>query len=126
MKIKNIDHFVIKTANLEKCVEFYTQILGLDCECAGGKNAVKFGDCKINIHTQTSDFTPVAKNPQIGSADFCLIAEGDIENIKAEIIANGGKIALGIVPRNGAKGAMQSIYLYDPDGNLVEIAVYEK
>ena len=117
---------MILSSNLKATLDFYAGILGFSHECEDGKHALKFANSKINIHEVSSKFTPVAKNRAVGSADFCLIADGDIEKIKSEILANGGKIALGVVERNGAKGVMKSIYLYDPDGNLVEIAVYEK
>ncbi|MDA3078542.1 VOC family protein [Campylobacter sp. JMF_06 NA1] len=124
MKIKNIDHFVILSANLEATLKFYGEILDLEIVQNGAKMAVKFGDSKINIHQKLAEFLPVAKNQTYGSADFCLIAQGDIDEIAREITSRGAIIELGPVERTGALGKMKSVYLYDPDGNLVEISVY--
>lgn len=124
MKLTHIDHLVITTQNLEKCLEFYSTILDMHIEECNGRYALKFGNCKINIHQSKGEFQPAASNPSYGSADFCLIAEGKIEDIKAQIEQRGYVLELDIVKRNGAKGEMQSIYLRDFDGNLVEIACY--
>lgn len=126
MKITKIDHFVLVTDDLQKCVEFYEGILGLEHVCEGGKHSLRFGSSKINIHTRAGEFAPFAARPSAGSADFCLIYEGQsAQQLKTELESKGAQIELGVVPRNGAHGAMQSIYLRDPDGNLVELGVYE-
>ena len=72
MRIRNIDHFVLVTENLEKCLAFYAGVLGMEHVCRDGRHAVKFGGQKINIHTRPGEFTPFARNPVAGSADFCL------------------------------------------------------
>ena len=126
MKIKGIDHFVLVTEDLQKCVEFYEGVLGLEYVCEGGKHSLCFGSSKINIHTRASEFAPFAARPIAGSADFCLICEGQsAQQLKTELESKGAQIELGVVPRTGARGAMQSLYLRDPDGNLVELGVYE-
>lgn len=76
MKIKEIDHFVLVTENLQKCVEFYEEILGLEHVCEGGRHSLRFGSSKINIHTRAGEFAPFAARPSAGSADFCLICKG--------------------------------------------------
>ena len=126
MRIRNIDHFVLVTEHLNDCLAFYTGVLGLEHVRAKGQHALKFGGQKINIHTKPGEFSPFARNPAPGSADFCLIAEGDIQGIRADLAAQGVKTETEILPRNGALGPMDSLYLRDPDGNLVEIAVYRK
>ncbi len=88
--------------------------------------AVRFGRNKINIHRKKAEFLPAAQNVTYGSQDICLIAEGKIEDIKAEIEAKGYPVELGIVKRTGAMGPIDSVYLRDPDGNLVEISVYRE
>ncbi len=126
MKIDHLDHLVITTADLEKCLHFYVDILGMELDDRNNRYAVKFGNQKFNIHRKKAEFLPAARNVTYGSQDICLIAEGDINDIKAEIEAKGYPIELGIVQRTGACGPIDSIYLRDADENLVEISVYEK
>ena len=126
MKIDHLDHLVITTADLEKCLHFYVDILGMELDRRNDRYAVKFGNQKINIHRQKAEFLPAARNVTYGSQDICLIAQGDINDIKAEIEAKGYPIELGIVQRTGACGPIDSIYLRDADENLVEISVYRQ
>lgn len=126
LKLKNFDHLVLNTANLAACLHFYVDILGMRHKKLNGRHALYFGGQKINIHTRPGEFLPCAQNPVGGSLDFCLIAEGNINEIKKYLITRGIKIAEGAVPRRGALGQMESVYIYDPDGNLVEIAVYRR
>ncbi len=126
MKITEIDHFVLVTDDLQKCVQFYEGILGLEHVCEGGKHSLRFGSSKINIRTRAGEFVPFAARPIAGSADFCLICEDQsAQQLKTELESKGAQIELGVVPRTGARGAMQSIYLRDPGDNLVELGVYE-
>jgi len=125
MKVERFDHIVVTTDNLEKCLHFYVEILEMELDHNNDRYAVKFGNQKINIHRKKAEFLPAAKNVTYGSQDICLIAGGDIEDIKAEIEEKGYPIELGIVDRTGACGPIKSIYLRDPDGNLVEISVYK-
>ena len=124
MKIDRLDHLVITTANLEKCLHFYTDILGMELDRRDGRYAVRFGKQKINIHQCKGEFQPAARNVTYGSQDICLIAEGSIDEIKAELESKGYPIELGIVERTGACGPMDSIYLRDADENLIEISAY--
>lgn len=125
MKLKNIDHMVITTQDLEKCLHFYVDILNMEHEVIDGHHAVKFGNEKFNIHAKKGEFQPAAKNIEYGSQDFCLVAEGDIYEIKEELKAQGCEIVEGVVQCIGTLGTINSVYTRDPDGNLVEIAVYE-
>ena len=125
MKIDHLDHLVVTTADLEKCLHFYVDILGMELDDRNNRYAVKFGNQKINSHRKKAEFLPAARNVTYGSQDICLIAEGDINDIKAEIEEKGYPIELGIVQRTGACGPIDSIYLRDADENLVEISVYK-
>ncbi len=124
MNITGLDHLVITTQDIDKCVAFYEGVLGLRHEVENGKHAFYFGRQKINIHTRPAEFLPAAVHPTYGSQDLCLLAEGDIDAIKSELEAKGYPIEEGVVLRHGALGEMHSIYLRDADGNLIEIAVY--
>lgn len=124
MEISHLDHLVITTTDLKASLHFYGDILNMQVVGDGQRWAVKFGDQKFNLHTRPAEFLPAAKAPTPGSADLCLIAKGKIEDIREELIAKGVVIEEGIVPRTGAQGAIRSVYIRDPDGNLVEISTY--
>lgn len=124
MKLQRYDHLVITTQDTEKCRHFYRDILCMEEDTRNDRLAFRFGNAKINIHRQKAEFLPAARNVTYGSQDICLIAEGDIEEIKQEILDKGYPVELGPVKRTGALGEISSIYLRDPDGNLIEIAVY--
>lgn len=122
--INSIDHMVITTADLEACLHFYVDILGMEHRIANGQHALHFGNQKINLHTRLHEFQPSAKNVQFGSQDFCLITAQNIHDVKTALVSSGVEVIEGVVEREGARGLMDSIYMYDPDGNLVEIAAY--
>ncbi len=125
MELSHLDHFVITTEHPEACIRFYVDILNMELDDSNGRYALKFGNQKINIHRKKAEFTPAAKNVTYGSQDFCLIAKGNIEEIYQELLEKQYPIELGIVNRTGSVGPIRSIYLRDPDGNLVEISTYE-
>lgn len=124
MKISSIDHIVLTTSNLEACLKFYEEVLGLVVACRNGRYALHFGNSKINIHTRPAEFLPAARHPQAGSLDICLVADGPIEEIRQELLARGISLEQDVVERHGAMGKMKSLYLRDPDENLVEICSY--
>lgn len=125
MQIARIDHLVLTTRNLEKCIDFYTRVLGVPVIEHNGRYEIHFGAAKINIHQRPGEFQPAAKVPQPGALDFCLITTTPIDTVAAEIKTTHWPIELGPIARHGALGAMTSVYLRDPDGNLVEIAHYD-
>lgn len=125
MQIKNLDHIVLVVSDVEEVLKFYCDILGMRLAQKDGHISLKFGSQKINLHRFEGEFLPVAKHPTKGSADICLIVEDNIEDVHSELLAKGVEIELGIVRRNGALGAMKSLYIYDLDGNLIELNSYE-
>ncbi len=125
MKITSLDHFVLTVTDLEAACRFYHEVLGLEIlTSAEGRKALKIGNRKINLHPLDSGFEPKAAKPSPGSADFCLLTEEPLASIINDLQRSGLEIELGPVPRQGASGPMLSIYLRDPDGNLLEIAEY--
>ena len=125
MRIDRVDHFVLTVASIDATCDFYSQVLGMDVvEFAGGRKALSFGVQKINLHQKGKEFEPKALAPTAGSGDFCLIASGPIEGVVTHLEACGIQIEEGIVSRTGATGAIKSVYLRDPDQNLVEISEY--
>ena len=124
MRISSIDHFVITTKNVEACLRFYTETLGMKQKETDGRFTLWFGSQKINIHTRPAEFLPAAAHPLPGSLDLCFVIEDDMEAVLADLKSKNAPLVTGIVERNGAKGKMRSIYLRDPDGNLIELASY--
>lgn len=125
MVIKSIDHVVITVSDIERTLDFYVNGLGMSLINKEGRIALGFGHQKINIHRKKAEYTPAARQVTIGSMDICFIAKGDIHEIKGELERKGLIIELGVVQRTGACGPMDSVYLRDPDGNLIEISVYQ-
>lgn len=124
-KIKSIDHIVLTVKNIEKTVEFYTAVLGMEKKVfKENRVALKFGHQKINLHELGKEFEPKALNVKEGSADLCFISETSVVEFKRHIEQLGVKVIEGPVKRTGAMGEINSIYLRDPDGNLVEISNY--
>ena len=123
MQIKNLDHIVIVVSDVEEALKFYCDILGMRLAQKDGHISLKFGSQKINLHRFEGEFLPAAKHPTKGSADICLIVEDNIEDVRSELLAKGVEIELGIVRRNGALGAMKSLYIYGK--NLIELSSYE-
>ncbi|MEF9839586.1 MAG: VOC family protein [Lachnospiraceae bacterium] len=122
--IKKIDHVVITTENISRCFEFYEKV-GFTCKSSDGRYAIFAGDFKINVHIKGHELLPHAQNIQTGSADMCFEITESMNDFKNMVIKKGLKIELGVVERNGVNGAMHSVYLRDPDSNLVEFCNYE-
>jgi len=126
MKIERIDHIVLTVQNIDKTIQFYTDILGMNLIVFGdNRKALTFGNQKINLHEKGKEFEPKASAPTCGSADICFIVSTEIDIIKKELEAKNIKIVEGIVLRTGAIGKIRSIYLRDPDKNLIEISNYK-
>ncbi|MCM8736043.1 VOC family protein [Azospirillum sp. A1-3] len=123
MRIARIDHFVLTVASIEATCAFYRDVLGMEVVTfAGGRRALSFGAQKINLHEVGREFEPKAARPTAGSGDFCLIADTPLDEVIAELKARGITIEEGPVSRTGATGPIRSVYVRDPDDNLVEIA----
>jgi len=125
--IDHIDHVVLTTRDREGCIRFYTQALGMQLEAfhtpAGERLALKFGSQKINLHEWGKEFTPRAHVAAPGTLDLCFIAAVPLEEVVRRLDAAGVPILEGPVMRTGATGPIRSVYVRDPDLNLVEISV---
>lgn len=123
MMIKKIDHLVITTSNIKECIAFYEK-LGFKARDAGGRWELFSGDFKINVHCKGHELEPKAQYVQTGSSDLCFEIMDCIDMCKKRLQTNGISLESDIVLRNGVRGTMQSIYLRDPDGNLLELCSY--
>jgi len=124
--IDHLDHLVLTTANERACIDFYVGVLGMQLQTFGqGRKALHFGAQKINIHPAgDSAIAPKAGAPTVGALDLCFIASVPLREVVQRLAAHQVAILEGPVRRTGAAGAMVSVYVRDPDGNLVEISEY--
>ena len=123
--IDHIDHIVLTTRDLQGCIRFYAEVLGMKLEkFAEGRLALKFGAQKINLHEWGKEFEPRAHVAAPGTLDLCFIASAPLKNVMEKLKGAGIPILEGPVKKTGAMGPMQSVYVRDPDLNLVEISVY--
>ena len=127
--IDHIDHVVLTTRDKSACIRFYTEILGMELVTfrtpTEERLAFAFGSQKINLHEWGHEFTPRAHAAVPGSLDLCFIAAIPLEEVIARLRAANIRIIEGPVRKTGALGPIRSVYVRDPDLNLVEISVYE-
>lgn len=124
--IKRLDHLVLTVNDIKRTIVFYTEILGMDLISFGdNRKALKFGNQKINLHIKGKEIEPKAKIALPGTADLCLITSMPIKKVKEVLESNKLDICQGIVDRTGALGNIRSIYVRDPDENLIEISSYD-
>lgn len=122
VRIAALDHLVLTVRDIDTTARFYEQ-LGMRRELFGsGRLALRFGRQKLNLHQAGAEVKPHARHPSPGSADVCLLIEERVEDAARELAQEGIQIELGPVDRVGAEGPIRSLYLRDPDGNLVELA----
>ena len=121
--IDHLDHLVLTCSDPEATIDFYTRILGMRLETFGqGRRALCFGNQKINLHVRGSEFEPKAHLPVPGALDLCFIADRPLDKVILRLEAAGARIIEGPVARTGAIGKIRSVYLRDPDLNLIEIS----
>ena len=126
--IDHLDHLVLTTAHEQECVDFYTRVLGMKLESfVGGtppveRKAFKFGNQKINLHIKGKEFEPKACLPTPGSLDLCFIASDPLEKVIEHLAKHNLPIVEGPVVRTGATQKINSVYVRDPDQNLIEIS----
>lgn len=126
--IDHLDHLVLTTAHEADCIRFYTTVLGMQLESfVGGtppveRRAFKFGQQKINLHVKGREFEPKAHTPVPGALDLCFIASVPLDEVMARLAAAQVKVIEGPVMRTGATAKIRSVYVRDPDLNLIEIS----
>lgn len=126
-----LDHLVLTVADIDQTVRFYRDALGMEAEQftpADGSTrwALKFGSQKINLHQSGAEFDPKAARPTRGSADLCFLSEIPLTDWRTHLNVLGIAVEEGPVRRTGATGPIVSLYLRDPDGNLLEISNLQK
>ncbi len=123
--IDRIDHVVITCFDLERTLDFYSKVLGMEpVTFAGGRRGLAFGRQKFNLHQAGREFEPKARTPGPGTLDLCLITATPIAQVAEHLAAHAVAVIEGPVQKTGALGPIQSIYFRDPDGNLIEVSNY--
>lgn len=125
--VRSLDHLVLTVADVERTVGFYTRVLGMAAEIfrpedGSERTALTFGAQKINLHPSERPFEPKAERPLPGSADLCFLTDVSLEDWQAHLAQEGVAVLEGPVRRTGATGPILSLYLRDPDGNLIEVS----
>jgi catechol 2,3-dioxygenase-like lactoylglutathione lyase family enzyme len=121
--IDHLDHLVLTTSNRSACVDFYTRVLGMQHETfAAGREAFRFGNQKINLHERGREFEPKAHVPVPGALDLCFIAQVPLHQVIERLAACAWPVVEGPVERTGATQRIRSVYVRDPDLNLIEIS----
>ncbi|MEL6962627.1 MAG: VOC family protein [Pseudomonadota bacterium] len=123
--IRSLDHLVLTVQNLDATIAFYCDALGMEARRFGENServALHFGSQKINLHEVGKEFEPKATVPTPGSGDLCFLTVEPVDRLSARLQSAGQVIIDGPIQRSGAKTRLMSIYLCDPDGNLIEIA----
>ena len=123
MRVVQLEHIVLTVSDTARTVSFYTEVLGMQARTFGeGRTALHFGDQKLNLHPADRVLDPNVRHATPGSADVCFIVDEPLENWMRHLGRHNVPIILGPVTRSGARGELRSIYLYDPDENLVELS----
>jgi len=123
MRLRSLDHLVLTVASIDRTVAFYVDVLGMTKETFGPQQriALSFGDQKINLHERGREIDPKSTVPTPGSADLCFLVD-DVNVARETLVAAGLTILDGPVQRTGATGPVLSVYVRDPDGNLIELS----
>jgi catechol 2,3-dioxygenase-like lactoylglutathione lyase family enzyme len=125
LKIDRIDHVVLTVFDIERTLDFYQRVLGMEpVTFAGGRRGLAFGRQKLNLHQAGHEFEPKALRPAPGTMDFCLVTETPLAEVMETLKSHGVVIIAGPVDKTGAMGPITSVYFRDPDGNLVEVSNY--
>jgi catechol 2,3-dioxygenase-like lactoylglutathione lyase family enzyme len=123
MKVKKIDHVVLTVADVDRSIEWYRRALGMEPVTFGkGRRALAFGEQKLNLHRAGREFEPKAAHPTPGSSDLCFVTAVPLDMVIAHLRGVGVAIEAGPVSKVGAQRSLRSVYVRDPDGNLIEIA----
>ncbi|PJG82849.1 VOC family protein [Caviibacterium pharyngocola] len=125
LDISHLDHLVLTVADIQRSLDFYTALGFQEITFGNQRKALLFGRQKINLHQKSEEISPHARLPVCGSADLCFIIETPLEEAVRYLNRQNIPLESDIVTRTGATGNIRSIYLRDPDGNLIELSNIE-
>jgi len=125
VRVVSLDHLVITVQDIPHAIKFYVEILGMtEVTFGDNRKALSYGQQKINLHKFGEEFEPKAAAPLPGSADLCFIIDGELEEFIEHLNDNNIEILQGPISRTGALGVLNSVYVRDPDQNLIELSSY--
>jgi catechol 2,3-dioxygenase-like lactoylglutathione lyase family enzyme len=120
---RSLDHLVLTVVDIQATCDFYARVLGMEViDFGDGRRALAFGEQKINLHQYGAEFEPRAHHLMPGSADLCFLTETPLDEVICHVGDCGIAVHEGPVERTGVTGPIRSVYLRDPDGNLVEVS----
>ncbi|KAI1339743.1 Glyoxalase/Bleomycin resistance protein/Dihydroxybiphenyl dioxygenase [Xylariaceae sp. FL0016] len=128
---KFLDHLVLTVSDLDRTLSFYTSLLHMRHHTFAAsssqkdeppRHALAFGNAKINLHIAGREFEPRAASARPGTADLCFLVAEPVDDVLTRLRGRGIEVLEGgrVVQRAGARGPLQSVYVRDPDGNLIE------
>ncbi|WP_027961532.1 VOC family protein [Halomonas halodenitrificans] len=121
--LSGLDHLVITVTDISRAVDFYSRVLGLEVRYRDRERVdLILGDLALRLHWTATDIEPRAGTPTPGSLDLCLRSLLPLDEVARHLQALDVEIELGPVECQGANGKLESLYLRDPDGNLLEIS----
>jgi catechol 2,3-dioxygenase-like lactoylglutathione lyase family enzyme len=121
--IDHLDHLVLTCVDVEATKRFYVDVLQMRFETFGDERiAFRFGNQKINVHVRGREYEPKAHIPAPGALDLCFIASTPLDRVIERLKQMDVPIIEGPVERTGATHKLRSVYLRDPDYNLIEIS----
>ena len=120
--LEHLDHLVLTVANIDATIDFYTEVLGMDVVTVESRRALAFGIQRLSLQQRGHEVNPKAAHPTPGSADLCFLTTTSLEDVIVTLNEQKIHIEEGPVERDGAIGRLRSIYLRDPDRNLIEIS----
>jgi catechol 2,3-dioxygenase-like lactoylglutathione lyase family enzyme len=121
--IDHLDHLVLTCIDIDATKRFYSDVMQMELQTFGeGRYALRFGNQKINLHERGREFEPKAHLPVPGALDLCFIAGVPLDDVIAHLKQRGWPIVEGPVERTGATQKIRSVYVRDPDLNLIEIS----
>ena len=124
--IDHLDHLVLTTTDEAAAVRFYVEGLGMQLETfKGTRKAFKFGNQKINLHVKGAEFEPKAHLPVPGALDLCFVVTQPLSDVMTRLAEVGITVIEGPISRTGANGPITSVYVRDPDLNLIELSRYD-
>ena len=123
MNVDSLDHLVLTVQSISKTTDFYHRVLGMEARTFGdGRVALHFGAQKLNLHEAGHVIDPHVRHATPGSADLCFLTRVPLQEVVQHLTHCGVRVIEGPGPRSGALGPLQSVYFYDPDDNLIEVA----
>jgi catechol 2,3-dioxygenase-like lactoylglutathione lyase family enzyme len=119
----HIDHVVMTVENVDQTCAWYLRVLGVRSAAFGeGRKALLLHKQKINLQQKGAELEPHARAPTSGALDVCLISSTPLAQVLEHFKAQRVPVEKGPIKRNGATGLLTSVYVRDPDGNLLEIS----